>query len=981
VLQERDEQLGVIARLVERARTGVGAVVGVTGPVGVGRTAVLVAAGAAAERAGATVLRARGTPIERGFTLGLARQIAESVPADCGREELALLDELVSDLAGADLQHPDAATTARLQRAFAVLLERIRVPAQENPVVLVVDDHQWSDPASRYWLAHLARRIDRLGVVVLAAVLDGDGGAPGWSASTLHADALTLPLAGLTAASVAAVVSERFGVAGDEAFLAALREAGGRTPAVLHALLDEVVAAGGRPDAGQAVLVRTARPSLLRERLLRTVRAQPPSTRRFLAALGVFDRPVGPELLARLADLDDADRAAAQDSARRLGLVVEDPAPRPAEQVREAVEGLLGAGERRELQLRAAELGRDGALGVEQVAGHLMAATRHGTSSADVGWASGVLRAAAVAAARRAGAPEAVVPLRHALIALPLPDQERAEVLVELATLERDLDMGIALRRVAQAVPLLPDAAARADALVRIPVFALVDLPESLVVSMRDVAGRVAPAADGPDGAARESALALEARVRFLDLADREGLAAAAARYADRLPLPLDTPAERDLATVLVWAAAVAGRIDAARVGEHVGDLLRREPASSSHVHRPISLLVECACMAECSLDDLVPWLEIAVDQATRHALRSSEAVIRAQLAAVLVCSGRRTESEEQLRRAQALLGEGLVDEPLLPDVVLAPLLLGAGDTDLVERTLRRVRPGGRRFAPFDALLQLLRARLAIEAGEFAAALEYCLDCGRRLEQAGRQGVVPLPWRSFAVAVALHLGQREQARALAEADHAESLQWGAPLAVGRSLRLLAATGEPAAAGELLEAALDLLRGCADRSELVGVLRELAAHRREHGGADPALDEEADRCEAALGLPSTSPPLRPERPDRSERVDPARGPAEPSAPSSPSAPPASEADGGERAGRSPGRLTLSERRVAGLAASGITNQDIAEQLGVSVRAVEKHLTSTYRKLGLPGRGALISMWTDARGDGGDRSAAPRPTPDR
>ena len=46
------------------------------------------------------------------------------------------------------------------------------------------------------------------------------------------------------------------------------------------------------------------------------------------------------------------------------------------------------------------------------------------------------------------------------------------------------------------------------------------------------------------------------------------------------------------------------------------------------------------------------------------------------------------------------------------------------------------------------------------------------------------------------------------------------------------------------------------------------------------------------------------------------------------------------------------LTPREREVLGLMAEGRSNQAIAEQLVVTLRAVEKHVTSIFAKLGLP-----------------------------
>jgi DNA-binding CsgD family transcriptional regulator len=51
------------------------------------------------------------------------------------------------------------------------------------------------------------------------------------------------------------------------------------------------------------------------------------------------------------------------------------------------------------------------------------------------------------------------------------------------------------------------------------------------------------------------------------------------------------------------------------------------------------------------------------------------------------------------------------------------------------------------------------------------------------------------------------------------------------------------------------------------------------------------------------------------------------------------------------------LTPGERRVAELAASGLTNREIANALVVTVKAVQWHLRHVYRKLGISDRAQL------------------------
>ena len=55
-----------------------------------------------------------------------------------------------------------------------------------------------------------------------------------------------------------------------------------------------------------------------------------------------------------------------------------------------------------------------------------------------------------------------------------------------------------------------------------------------------------------------------------------------------------------------------------------------------------------------------------------------------------------------------------------------------------------------------------------------------------------------------------------------------------------------------------------------------------------------------------------------------------------------------------------RLTRSELRVARLAGLGATNRAIAADVGVTIKAVEWHLSHAYRKLGIRGRAGLAQV---------------------
>ena len=60
------------------------------------------------------------------------------------------------------------------------------------------------------------------------------------------------------------------------------------------------------------------------------------------------------------------------------------------------------------------------------------------------------------------------------------------------------------------------------------------------------------------------------------------------------------------------------------------------------------------------------------------------------------------------------------------------------------------------------------------------------------------------------------------------------------------------------------------------------------------------------------------------------------------------------------------LTPAEHRVARLAATGLTNREIAQKLFVGARAVEFHLGNVYGKLGISSRQDLAAALSDEPG---------------
>jgi DNA-binding NarL/FixJ family response regulator len=73
----------------------------------------------------------------------------------------------------------------------------------------------------------------------------------------------------------------------------------------------------------------------------------------------------------------------------------------------------------------------------------------------------------------------------------------------------------------------------------------------------------------------------------------------------------------------------------------------------------------------------------------------------------------------------------------------------------------------------------------------------------------------------------------------------------------------------------------------------------------------------------------------------------------------------EAAGGRRLrNKHPDELTPQESRVAALAGEGLSNEQIARAMVVSVKTVETHLHHVYDKLGISSRRELIRRATQA-----------------
>ncbi|MGZ4448151.1 MAG: helix-turn-helix transcriptional regulator [Nocardioides sp.] len=228
------------------------------------------------------------------------------------------------------------------------------------------------------------------------------------------------------------------------------------------------------------------------------------------------------------------------------------------------------------------------------------------------------------------------------------------------------------------------------------------------------------------------------------------------------------------------------------------------------------------------------------------------------------------------------------------------------------------------------------RGELASALNETEGALPFFEEAGRLVAGTPDDAPDVLPWRVGAALASLRLGRRREASALALAHLARARPSGSPYALAQALRTLATTvadGNRVALLREARAVLDGTRalrlGAQIDTDLAGLLLLPGdAHRTEALDLLRAAEEYAGRQELW--------PLQ----NRVRRLL-------------------------ERLGQSPRRvqsealeaLTISERKVARLAAQGLTNRQIAQELVVTVKAVEWHLSHIYRKLGIRSRTRL------------------------
>jgi DNA-binding CsgD family transcriptional regulator len=939
-LLERGDELARIESALAGARAGRGTFVVIEGPAGIGKTALLDAARAAALASGMRVLRSRGTELERDFAFGVVRQLFEPALAEASEPKRADLLYGPSGVAADLLGLPGAPSAddpyrAGVDPSYAILHGLYWLCANlaaADPLCLVIDDAHWVDAPSLRYLAFLLTRLEELSVALVIATRPREAGTDAELLASVTAapSADVIRLHPLSSPAVAQLLESALSDAPDSQFVEASLRATRGTPFLLRQLVGALREGGIAPTAEAARHVERIGARSIGRSLQLRLRRLPDHAGRLARALAVLEHS---DLVhaARLAQLDDAEAADAAEVLARADILESGlPLTFVHPIVRRSIYEELFDAERAQAHRRAARVLAEQPGAGERVAQHLLV-----TEPAGDAWVVERLVEAA-STARQRGAPEAeAVFLRRALAEPPPPD-DQPTLLLHVGIAEASAGLDGWAQHLQRAVDAAPngEAAAEAALVLAHALSRAQRFPESVEVLDR--------AAASLDPRNAELALLLEAAA----IVPAMNSATTAPSVALRLE-PLREHSARHPSAPSELLAAVAFNSVLTNERAQIGaDLATRslETVGTTTLDsegRPRFSFATWFSRATLSL----LWAERY--EQVRPLLDTSIARARATGDSHRLANGLATRAWLALRRGElgaaeddtrtALAATALPAPPnsrVLNSALLVEALVDQGKLEAAEEVLATLGAEVERETLMAAILRFTRGRLWGEEGRAAEALDDFLAVGDYLTRV--QVICPsyVPWRSEAALAQLALEDSERARRLAEEELEFARAFGTPRVLGVAKRAagLVVGGEQ---GELLlrEAVDAFERGHAalERARTLADLGAMLRRRNRRTQARELLREALDSAHRA-GAARLA-----QRAETELRATGAR-------------PRRVVLSGLES-------LTASERRIAELASQDLTNREIAQMLFITDRTVEGHLTSVFRKLQLGSRNEL------------------------
>jgi DNA-binding CsgD family transcriptional regulator len=652
---------------------------------------------------------------------------------------------------------------------------------------------------------------------------------------------------------------------------------------------------------------------------------KPASSRAVARAIAVLGS-VGPELVGALAGMPVRQVVSAVDDLRGSRLLTSTGLPADNSALDE-----LSADELMGLRARAARLLNDAGYPAGRVADQLLS-----LPFLSERWMLDTLRDAA----NGAEVADAARYLRPVFAAEPY----NIEVRVELAGALCQTDPASALRLLRETLGMTSAVRIRAKIAVR---FALASVavqraPEAVHLLREVLEALNRELGDGTCPADLELVTMVHAALLATGMEDRSTVVAA---RGSGIQAPAgDTRAERQLLGVLGVVSATGGESAESAVG-HARQALRIQRVELGGLSFLTSALV--LFLADEPAEALAA-LDMVVDASGQRGAVWTHCAALAVRSTVLTDAGELNEAAVDARAAVRLAdGEKWREHAVGPRIALASVLVKRHDPEGAQAVLDQITlPGLSRLVWDYPRFLMAKAEIAWTRGDRESALDDLLACGRALDETGIVNPLFVPWWLEAACLLAELERPWRAMGLVE--HGEDLarRWETTQSIGLCLLARGVVTRGRTGVAPLEAAVDLLGSSSARPQharaeylfgraLVGIDDVKGGRLHLRQAVDLAV-----RC----GCRSLAVAARDCLVAAGGRMRPLTG---------------ARADA----------LTGSERRVATMAATGATNRAIAESLVVSVRTVEVHLTSAYRKLGVTGRAHLAAV---LRRDPADRS---------
>jgi DNA-binding CsgD family transcriptional regulator len=908
-LEPSGDAASVVGREAELARLdefvgapAAGASLVLIGGPGFGKTTLWEAAVGAARRAGTQVLSARpadsAMPLPFGGLIDLLDQVEEPMLAGLPDPQRQALEAAL--MRAGPVGEPASGSSVALG-----LLGVVRALAASQPLVIAIDDVHWLDPPSLEALTFLVRRLGGSPVAFLLARRPGPVGP--LEAVLARGSIERLQVGPLSLGALRRLLFERLGLTISRQRLRRIVEATGGNP--LFALeLGRSLGEEGSASLEDALPV----PDSLEETLGQRVAGLPPAVRQVLLAVALSEYPRVEQVLM----IVDAD--AFDDAVDAGAVVVDGGRVRPAHPLlATAAESLAGVRERRQVHLALSAASG----GEPAQAMHLALAS----AGPDADLAERVAGAAEEARSRGARRQAALL-AAQALRLTPSGAPERPERVLELA--ER-LDEAGELRRMTALLQEELETLAPGPGRGR----AWLLLSESEAVKSREDQERYLEQALGEcggDGNLRARVLAKKAghaaAASVSELGQAEAWSREALREAD------DPTVVRYALWALAWPLALTGR--------SLEELCSKSSAATdgaAYISASPERVMAKRLFWRGELDEARALLETLSTLADERGDMTSYAMVRMHRVEVALHAG-------DLGTAARLLDEWAqssdFETQFRPQHPRCRSLLEAerGAPDEARRwgqeTIRLAQDAGSKWDELEArralgIIAMLEPDPERALTEMWPAWEHC----------EREGVLDpgaFPVAPELVEALVELRRLDEADALIERlrDRAEEQEhpWGRA-SVKRCLALVALAREgyhESGAIGLTEAAAELqeLGSCFDSARCLLALGRSQRRAKQWRAARDTLEQSV----AAFGELGSK--------GWAQRAQ-------------------SELDrvGGRR--RDDGRLTPSERRVAELAAEGLSNKQIAASLYVAVNTVEVHLSRAYAKLGVSSRNQLAA----------------------